>query len=344
MADENSFCIDLNERHIRMGQARLSGNAIQLQALGFENAYPQYYVSDTKISIDKQAEIIARLHSNLKIRTKNAHVVIPDAYSYSRVVEMPRLKEKELIAAIRYQADEFIPMDIDDTNLDLEVLKDDEKNNKMLIFIVASPKKIVERVQETLEVANLVPDTLENELSAAARLASVFFKRQANEQPGTTILINFGYSSTSLYLYDSTTSILLLSRTFKIGFGLFVKDLIANFNWDENKAMEALRNLGLGANSSVNLDPIISPIIKEVAKEIDRFMLISRDKYGLATNKVFIYNYDTWINAFPAKLQETLSLPVTSLKLEGHIVGNTIQQSFSSSLSSFVSVIAGNIT
>ena len=87
---------------------------------------------------------------------------------------MPKLKEKELIAAIRYQADEFIPMAIDETNLDLEVLKEDDKTNKMLIFIVASPKKLVEKIQKTVEMADFVPTTLENELSAVARLTSLF--------------------------------------------------------------------------------------------------------------------------------------------------------------------------
>jgi type IV pilus assembly protein PilM len=342
MADDVEFSIDLNEKQVRMGEARLVKNGIELISLGYSDNVPLYFTSDAPNVIEQEAEVLAKLHSNLRIRKKDVHVVIPDAFTFSRVVEMPRLKEKELIAAIKYQADEFIPMAIEETNLDLEVLRDDEKNNKMLIFIVASPKKVIEKIQKTVELADFVPNTLENEMSAVARLTSVFFKQTA-QQKGTTILVNFGYSTTSLYLFDPQ-SLLLITRTFKIGLNIFIKDLVANYNWDELKATQALKTLGVAQDGSVNLDPVVTPIIDEVAKEIERFALISRDKYGTPVSSVFAFNYDNAINSLHKKLQDKLSIPVQSLKLEGALVPNPIQQSFSAAISSFISVIAGNIS
>lgn len=341
---DTGFSIDLNDKLTRIADIKLTANRIELNAMGFEATAPYFYSSDNQAVIDKQVEVISRLHNNLRIKKRNAHVIVPDIYTFSRVVEMPKLKEKELLAAIRYQADEFIPMNIDETNLDLEILKEDPKTNKMLIFIVASPKKLVEKIQKTLELANLTPEFMENELSAIARLVSNFMAKPAQAaQPGTSIIINFGYSSTSLYLFDETNSILLLSRSFKIGYGLFIKDIVANLNIDEAKAITALQTMGTNTNGSINLDAIIAPIIKEMAREVERFVLISRDKYGFPVSNIYIFNYDTSIASIHAKLQQSLSLPIQSLTLARQIADNPIKQSFSATLSSFISAIAGAV-
>jgi type IV pilus assembly protein PilM len=343
MADDIGFSLDLNERYTRIAQIRPNNNQLELEALGFELTAPFYYSSDNQAVIEKEAQVIAKLHSTLKIRRRNAHIIIPDVNTFSRIIEMPKLKEKELLAAIRYQADEFIPMNIDDTNLDLEILKEDPKTNKVLIFIVASPKKLVEKIQTTIELADLIPETLENELSAVARMISTFLRRAPAKQMGTTILLNFGYTSSSLYLFDETNSVILLSRSFNIGLDLFIKDIIANLNIDEAKASEALRTMGANPNASLNLDAIITPIIKQINREIDRFILISKDKYGLPVTEIYSFNFDNTIASFNQKLQAGLSLPIHTLTLDRLFYDNPLKKSFSNTLSSFISVIAGSI-
>jgi type IV pilus assembly protein PilM len=344
MADNSGFSIDLNEKYTRMAEVKINGTRpIEITSMGYDETTPFYYASDQQNVIEKQAEVLSRLHRNLHIKKKNARVIIPDIYTFSRVIEMPKLKEKELLAAIRYQADEFIPMAIEDTNLDLQILKEDTATNKLLIFIVASPKKVIEKIQQTVELADLVPEFLENELSAVARLISTFMKKPPGTHTGTTILINFGYATTSLYLFDESNSILLLSRSFKIGMNLFIKDIIANLSIDEGKATEALRSIGADTNASVNLNSIISPIIKEIAREIERFILISKDKYGLPVSDLYSFNYESSVGFLNKRLQESLSIPISTLSLSQQLVDNPIKQSFSATLSSFISVIAANI-
>src|SRR6185436_4812366 len=114
----------------------------ELLSLGSYETAPNFFDTENQLVLDKQVEILKRLYGNLRIRKKSVNVIIPDSRTYSQIVEMPKLKEKELIAAIRYQADEFIPMAIDETYLDLEILREDKRNHKLLVLIVASPKKV----------------------------------------------------------------------------------------------------------------------------------------------------------------------------------------------------------
>ena len=336
---DTSFSLEINERHTRIADAKQNGKKVELLSLGVADTTPQYFGSDTDALIEKQAAVITQLVDNLKIKKKNVRVILPDGYTYSQIVEMPKLKEKELLAAIRYQADEFIPMPIDETSIDLEILKEDTKAKKVLILIVASPKKVVNQIEKTLLAANLVPETLENELSATGRLISTLFP----QAPGTALYINFGYSYSSIYLVDTATSLIIMSRTLKVGLDLFVRDIKANLNLEEPKIFEALKTIGLNQNGSYNLESIISPIMKELLQEIERIINLARDRHNVKVDKIYIMNFCAQVAMLNSRIESFFSLPVVTLDLKDNLVANPITQSFANEIPSFISVIAGNL-
>jgi type IV pilus assembly protein PilM len=335
---EMSFSLEINEKYTRMCDLRLAHKKIELISVGAYETAPSFYETENQLVLDKQVDTIKRLYANLKIHKKQVNVIIPDSHTYSQIVEMPKLKEKELIAAIRYQADEFIPMAIDDTYLDLEILREDKKNKKLLVLIVASPKKVVDQVYSVVERAGLLPDSLENEMSAAGRL----FSEVLSINSSTYIIINIGYNTTSIYLVDGTTKLIVFARTIKIGVDLFVKDLKINLNWDEHKILDALKRIGLAKTSSVNLGSIILPLLKELIVEIEKFITLASQNLNLQVKNIFLFNFDTQIAYLPQYLQAYFNIPTETAPLMPAIQDNPIAKSFSTEMSSYVSVISGN--
>ena len=336
---ETAFSLEINERFTRMCDTKVSGKKVELVSLGYQDTTPLFFSSDSEKSIEKQAEVITSLYNNLKIKKRGINVIIPDIYTYSQIVEMPKLKEKELLAAIHYQADEFIPMPIEETSIDLEILREDPKSKKVLILIVASPKKIVNQIEKTIEMANLIPETLENELSACGRLISEVLQYKE----GVALYVNFGFSHCSIYLVDTASSLIILSRTIKIGMELFVRDIKANLNWEEKKIYELLKTIGLNKNGSYDIESIVAPLVKELLQEIEKMMILARDKYGLKVDRLYMLNFDQQIAMLDQKIQAYFSLAVTPLLLKDNLVNNTIAQSFAKDMSAFVPVIAGTI-
>ena len=89
--------IEINENHIRMADAHFRDKIVYLQALGVTDSVNEYYTNiDSEIIIQKQAQAIHKLYSDLKLTTKQVNVVIPDTVSFSQIVDMPILPEKEL--------------------------------------------------------------------------------------------------------------------------------------------------------------------------------------------------------------------------------------------------------
>ncbi len=335
---ETSFALEINEKYTRMCDLRPNGQKIELLSLGSYETATNFFDTENQLVIDKQVEIVKRLYGNLRIRKKQINVIIPDSRTYSQIVEMPKLKEKELIAAIRYQADEFIPMAIEETYLDLEILREDKKNKKLLVLIVAAPKKVVDQVYTVVERAGLSPESLENEMSAAGRV----FSEVIQQKSSVYIVVNIGYSTTSIYLVDGTTRLIVFARTIKIGLELFVKDLKINLNWEENKIIETLKRIGLAKSGNMNLGSIILPLLKELVSEIEKFILLARQNLNLGVKNIYLFNFDSNIAYLPQYLEAYFHIPTTTAPLADSIIQNPISKSFSQELSAYLSVISGN--
>ncbi|OGK52072.1 hypothetical protein A2966_03715 [Candidatus Roizmanbacteria bacterium RIFCSPLOWO2_01_FULL_41_22] len=336
---KDTFSIDITRKNIRVCDLEEKDGKIEILSLGYDDIVPNFLLDDNPLLQKEQAKKLLQLYQNLKISKKKVNVVLPDSVTYSQIIEMPKLNEQELMLAIRYQADEFIPMPIDEVYLDIEVLKEDPKNSRQLTLIIAAPKNTVTRIYNMLSLAHLVPKNLENELSVIGRLIALRFS-QSNE---CTVLVNFGFSGTSLYLVDPLSHIIVATRSFKIGLDLIVRDLKVNLNWDEKNTYEALKNIGLTQNATVDIYKIIYPIMKEMFRELEQFIQLAKSKYNLEVNKVYLFNFDSSIANFAPTIQSNMSVPTLPLPIGSILIPNVITQSFSSEISSFVSVIAAQI-
>ncbi|MCX6732862.1 MAG: pilus assembly protein PilM [Candidatus Roizmanbacteria bacterium] len=339
---ETSFGIDIGEKFTRVSDASLKNKKIDLTSLGEELSVVNYFNDDLEKTMELQAEIMAKMAKDLKISKKNVHVVIPDSYCYAQVMEFSKLNQKELLSAVRYQADQFIPLPIDEVVFDLEVVKENALTKKNTILVIASPKKLVERVEKTVELAGFIPESLESELSAITRYFSDL-STYAEAQPSSYLVINFGFATTSIYLVTMPQGVLLELRIVKTGFDLFIKELKFNLELQDNKAMELLESVGFEKNGTYDLATFAGPLLRDLVSEMSKFVVIAKDKHQLPVKKVYLCNFDSRLHALDKKLTELLKLPVESILMRDVLVNNPISQSFSPKMSSFVASISANI-
>ncbi len=285
--------------------------------------------------MQKQAMIIHTLCADLKITNKLVNVVLPDSVTYAQIVETPILAEKELINSIRYLADEFIPMNIDDTYLDLEILKTDTATGKLEILIVAAPKRIVDGVYKTLELAGLQPNRLETEVSAVGRLVSEVMKTKDFKE--AYCIVNVGYTGSSIYLIDNNTHRVVFIRNSKIGYEMIHKEIMVNLNLDSAHASAILMKPGDKSEQVVNAT---LTSVKEVSAEIKRVVDIFVHKNNIPVNRVFTVNYSSQIYGFTAILEKLTGLAAEPLPLNTVYVPNTVLKVFSSEITEFASVVS----
>ncbi len=332
------FALEINEQFTRMGDLSYRKGKVELISLGYDVTLPNFFSNPTDQTSAEQAKVLANLHSQLNLEDKRAHVILPDSKTYSQLLVMPELKEEELVNSIRLQADEFVPLPIEDVYIDLDIVSK-LPENKLLILFVAAPKKIVDHLSNTISQAGLESFTLENELSALGRFVGEVFPFAKDP----SLVINFGSGGSSIYFINPPFPYFQITRSTHIGLDILLRDLSVNLNLKERQAFEAMQTIGLRPGGSINIYPIIYPIINELLTEIEKTMLLAREKYNASVRNIYMYNLNDQVAGIGEAIQNKLNIPVQSFPIGQVLVQNPVSQAFSSSLSSFITVIAGHI-
>ena len=340
MAD-NFFCLDIDEKFTKVVDAKRSGNIFEVAALGKTETPEFFYTGNLEKTVGTEVSQIKKLIETLSITKKNVSLIIPDTLTYSQIVSMPLLNEKELISAIKYQADQFIPMPIEETNIDIEVINEDQKEKKVLLLIVAAPKKVIERIQTTVELAGLNPESVENELSSNGRLFNSFSKSilsQYKITPGRGIVIvNFDINSSSLVYFSPEQLIIGESHHLSIGYQLFLKETQVNTDTDIKKAEEILKSYDEKNPSSYPIEKIIEPLANELANELKKFISKYNPSTVLFTNKIFLFP------SLVTNLSKKLAFPVNVFNPYPMIKKSQLIETYKNELPIFVPALGANL-
>jgi len=345
MAD-SQFCIELGERHIKVVHVSKKGKDLEAYAFAYEENPYNIYVTEGEKITEQTAAILTKLIDDCNIKKKSVRIIIPDSFSYSRIIEMPYLTEKELISAIKYQADQFVPIPIEKVNLDVEILSTDKKNKKIQILIVAAPNIVIDKAISTIESAGLLPESVENEASAMLRLISWMHterKTQTSENE-YTLFINGGFSTTSLYLYQPSLDMTKDIHNFPMGYDLFVRSVKANFNLEETEVKKLLETSGfLRQDSKYNIEQVLNSSYNEVVLEIEKFVLSVQSKYSCKITNVYISGEHFKIAGLCEKLSVSLGVPTNVFDIYPFFVKNTVVDFFKADLPLFAPSIGGNL-
>lgn len=330
----------IGENSIRIINAQFNNGQIKVNAFTSQEEMPLLYTTLTEKTINEVASLIDKSFSSLRLNNKNVNIVIPDTLTYSQIQEMPKLKEKELLSAIKYQADQFIPLPLDEASLDLEILNEDAANKKLIVLIVAASEKLISQLTTLVEASGLIPLSIENELSSIGRLLSQCYKPK--DKSGGIIYVNIGFSTSSIYYYNPALGLITDTHAIKSGIELFVKELRANINIDSKKAFEILKTIGLGQNGSVNINAILSPAITDFLREVEKFVISTKEKYNTKITQVNIINNAYKVALLENKVAEYLSIPTSIFDVAPYIQKDSVSSAMQpSQLSSFVSSLGG---
>jgi len=338
---DNFFSLDIDEKFTKLAQAKKSGDMLEVKALGKTETSEFFYTGNLEKNIEAEVTQIKKLIETLNITEKNVNLIIPDALTYSQIISMPLLNEKELISAIKYQADQFIPMPIEETNIDIEMIDEDQREKKALLLIVAAPKKVIEKIQTTVELAGLNPESVENELSSNSRFLASFYRNildQYKVRPDKgVVIVNFDINSTSLAYFSPEQLLIRESHHLSIGYQLFLKETQVNTDTDIKKAEEILKIYDKKNSSSFPVEKIVQPLVKEFASELKIFISKYNPGIVLFINKIYLF--PSLVNT----LSEELTFPINIFNPYSLIKKSQLIESYKNELPIFLPALSANL-
>jgi len=149
-------------------------------------------------SKDAVVTSVKSLSGEIGISAKEVNISVSGPSLIVRLISMPKMTDEELAGAVRFEAEKFIPFDINDCILDFQILDNKEakdKNNVDILLAAAKKEYVCQRIK-TVEEAGFSVRTVDADIFA---IINSFLKSfPSPEQPKTTALLNIGASSTDL--------------------------------------------------------------------------------------------------------------------------------------------------
>jgi type IV pilus assembly protein PilM len=267
MAAQDFFGLDVGTSSIKAVQVKREGIVSKLVTAGYIVAPIKKVLSESAVDQESIASAISKLISSLKISTSNVVSALPESQIFTRVIEMPILNDRELASAIKWEAEQYIPVPLTEVNLAWQVLSRPvkvEAGAKMEVLLIAAPKVLVEKHVKILKMAGLNPVGLETEVVAAVRAL-------VDKASPTTVVISIGAYTTDICI--ARMGILSSTRSIATGGEALTKAIAEDLGFDQAQAEEYKKTYGLLENElegkiMATIKPVFEVIVGEIKKAI----------------------------------------------------------------------------
>lgn len=263
------FGLDIGRSFIKIIQTKDQGSAKILTVAANTPTPSGGIQTDSPDELKHISEAIKACLKASKVEGIKCNVSILESQTVTRLVTMPNLTDKELSAAINWEADKYIPLPIKDVNLQYKIVSrfgaGSDQGGKMEVLLVAAPKRVVEKYVTIVKNAGLELNSIEPESSSLARALS------RGVEP-SLIVVSFGSASTELVAVKAGN--VIFTRSIATGGVTLTKAVMAEFDLPLNQAEEYKHTYGilenqLGGKIANTLKPILDTIITEISKTIE---------------------------------------------------------------------------
>ncbi|MBI2021694.1 type IV pilus assembly protein PilM [Candidatus Daviesbacteria bacterium] len=226
--------------------------------------------SDADLDLEAVAISIKNLMNEISAPTREVYIALPESKIFTRVVyDLPYLTNEELAQAIPYAAEEFVPMPVQDVNLNYQVIyRSSEKGPKSrtVVFVVATPKILINKYLKLMQMAELKPISIETELIAVTRSLV-----GTNPYSPTSLIVQLGATTTDFAVISE--NLILLTRSISTGGVALTRAIAQSFNFELIQAEEYKKVYGLLEDQLEgklfqSLKPIVDVIIAETKRVI----------------------------------------------------------------------------
>lgn len=211
------------------------------------------------VDVDALSQSVAQLWKVAGIRKKQVIVGVANQKVVVRLIELPFVRGEELKGSIRYQAQEFIPIPIEDAVIDYQVTNEfvNENGDKMMeVLLVAAQKDMIQNVVLTVQKAGLRPEVID--VSSFAIVRSVvgemsLLPREEREGPEEAIgLIHLGAGVTNIVIVDE--GIPRFTRTTTLAGNSLTKMILEQLSIPFDEAEEIKIKYGLPVGGAKGLE------------------------------------------------------------------------------------------
>jgi type IV pilus assembly protein PilM len=303
--------LDIGSSVIKVAEIQISGKGKSLKKFAVAPVAPGAIVDGRIMDMPGVADTIRQLFKSQKIREKKVAISTGGHSVVIKTINTTRVPDKDLQKTILAEAEQYIPYDIEDVNIDYQVLGESEfSSDQMNVLLVAVKKDLVAEYIELTAMAGLNASIIDVDTFA---LQNIYETLPGQDPEDMVLLLDVGASKTSLNILKNNISMMM--RDNGSGTLQIMEEIAARFETDVTSAQKILLNSAADAP-----DPeIMAAILQEAAEfwcsEIgDAVHTFLNNTNDAQINHIVLSGGGAYIKPFLERLQVELGAEVSIIE------------------------------
>jgi len=242
------------------------------------------------------------------ISSRRVACSLPTSHTFSRLIRIPVMDHSDILEAIHLEAEQYIPIPLDNLYIDYEISGQDSEGIEVLL--VAAAKNIVDSYIGVLQALSLEPVAFEPSISSVSRL----LKMTGDMGKEPSILVDIGSVTTDIAIFDKS---LLVASTVNSGGDNMTHLMSESMHITPTQAEEIKNQLGISFSDKQQrimdaIKPQLETLIHEIEKSI-RYHSERAAKSGRKISQIITVGGGALMPGLNQYLSRELRLPAHNL-------------------------------
>ncbi len=278
--------LDIGASSIKVIQLAQSKKGTELKTFGVLPLAPEVIVDGAIMDAEVVVDTIKQAVKEFKAKGKYAAISVAGHSVIVKKIIVADMSRQELEGAIETEAQQYIPFDIEDVNVDFQILESNEslESGEMAILLVAVKKEKVEEHIQLIREASLDPIVVDVDAFALENAYELNYELEPDLVVG---LVDIGASTMNInILQDGVSSFV---RDISIGGDQYTEAIQKEFNVSFDVAERLKRGQLVEDISQDDVLAIVNTVSDDIAVEIQRsFDFFRASTMDVAVDKLYL--------------------------------------------------------
>lgn len=264
--------------------------------------------------IKKEEELYDKLSQILKqngIKAKYATCTTNSTLIINREIIVPKVEEEEMDTVVRYEIQQYLPINLEDYILQVTILGEEEVNGikKLSVRVIAYPEKIARGYYNLLQKLNLKPYVLDVNYNSVNKFINYtgINNEFEHKSKDSVAFIDIGASFIDVNIYKDGQ--LDFTRIIKDG-GNNIDEILVERSGIKASEIESFKSKNINLKDELDqLNIDVRYVIDDWIEKIEKIIQFYRNRnIGNEVNKIIIFGGSSKINGIEEYIMEKLGI------------------------------------
>ncbi|MCG2813212.1 MAG: pilus assembly protein PilM, partial [Thermodesulfovibrionales bacterium] len=218
--------LDIGSSYFKVVQVKDTKKGYELELFDTLPIAPEIIVDGDIIDSLRLVEALKELTKKARLKTKDAVIGISGHASVIiKRIPLHEMSEDELAESIKFEAEQYVPFDIEDVNLDFQILGPREEPGQMDVILVGVKKDIINEYVAVVKEAGLNPIIVDVAAFALENMYEINYEIEPNRN---VALVNIGASTININILKGGASV--FTRDSSLGSNLYTEAIQKEFS------------------------------------------------------------------------------------------------------------------